>query len=96
MSNEAVIHAYRHLFRQSLRAVQFSKPARFTLRDRMRLAFRKGHVNDFEPQKIKTTLEFLEYATKENGIEHRIVKNLLHVWSIQANGGRGKAKTRAL
>lgn len=95
MSNEAVVHAYRHLYRQSLRAVQFSKPARFTLRDRLRLAFRRGHVKDFDSRKIKTTIEFLEYATKENGLEHRIVKNLLHVWSIQAGGGRGKAKQRA-
>ncbi|OAL54328.1 DUF1763-domain-containing protein [Pyrenochaeta sp. DS3sAY3a] len=95
MSNEAVVHAYRHLYRQGLRAVQFSKPARFTLRDRLRLAFRRGHVKDFDPRKIKTTLEFLEYATKENGLEHKIVKNLLHVWNIQASGGRGKTKQRA-
>lgn len=94
MSNEAVVHAYRHLYRQSLRAIQFSKPARFTLRDRLRLAFRKGSLNDFEPQKIKSTLKFLEYATKENGLEHKIVKNLLHVWWDQAKGGRAKFKSK--
>jgi hypothetical protein len=79
-----------------LRAVQFSKPARYTLRDRLRLAFRRGSAAEFEPQKIKNTLEFLQYATRENGLEHRIIKNLMLVWWIQDKGGRGKPKGRAL
>ena len=87
MSKENIIHAYRHLYRQSLRAIQFSVPARYTLRDRLRLAFRKGHASDFHPEKVKTTLEFLQYATRENGLEHKIVKNLLFVWYNQARGG---------
>jgi hypothetical protein len=94
MSNEAIIHAYRHLYRHSLRAIQFSKPARYTLRDRLRLAFRKGSAADYDQQKIQTTIEFLQYATKENGLEHKIVKNLLFVWWIQSNGGRAKHKPR--
>jgi hypothetical protein len=94
MSNEAIIHAYRHLYRHSLRAVQFSKPARYTLRDRLRLAFRKGSTADFEPRRIANTLEFLHYATRENGLEHKIVKNLLFVWWIQERGGRNKPKSR--
>ncbi|KAF1919574.1 hypothetical protein BDU57DRAFT_546203 [Ampelomyces quisqualis] len=94
MASESVIHAYRHLYRQGLRAVQFSKPARYTLRDRLRLAFRKGCARDLEPQRVANTLEFLLYATKENGIEHKIVKNLLLVWWSQKNGGRGKPKAR--
>jgi hypothetical protein len=89
-----IIHAYRHLLRQSLRAIQFSKPARFTLRDRLRLAFRKGSATAFEPPRIKNTLEFLRYATKENGLEHKILKNLLFVWWLQEKGGRGKTKAR--
>jgi hypothetical protein len=95
MSREAVIHAYRHVLRHSLRAIQFSKPARYTLRDRLRLAFRKGSVTDLEPLKIKNTVEFLHYATRENGMEHRIVKNLLFVWWMQAKGGRGKPRHKA-
>jgi hypothetical protein len=93
MSSE-VSHAYRHLLRHSLRAIQFSKPARFTLRDRLRLAFRKGSATDFEPPKIENTLEFLRYATRENGLEHKILKNLLFVWWVQDKGGRGKIKAR--
>lgn len=94
MSNEAILHAYRHLYRHGLRAVQFSRPARFTLRDRLRLAFRKGSVTEFQPQKIQNTIEFLHYATKENGLEHKIVKNLLFVWWMQDMGGRGKQKKK--
>jgi hypothetical protein len=90
MTQQAVIHAYRHLYRHSLRAIQFSKPARYTLRDRLRLAFRKGSATDYEPQRIQNTLEFLQYATRENGLEHKIVKNLLFVWWVQNNGGRNK------
>jgi hypothetical protein len=94
MVNTAVVHAYRHLYRQSLRAVQFSKPARYTLRDRLRMAFRKGSAQDFEPQKVQNTLEFLRYATRENGLEHKIMKNLLFVWWTQEKGGRSKPRGR--
>ncbi|KAH9882007.1 hypothetical protein J1614_001178 [Plenodomus biglobosus] len=94
MANTSVIHAYRHLYRHGLRAIQFSKPARYTLRDRIRLAFRKGSATDLEPQKVQNTLEFLHYATKENGLEHKILKNLLFVWWIQDHGGRAKSRQR--
>jgi hypothetical protein len=94
MSSEAVVHAYRHVLRHSLRAIQFSKPARFTLRDRLRAAFRKGTASDFDPQKITNTLKFLQYAAKQNGLEHKIVKNLLYVWWNQDRGGRAKMKTK--
>jgi hypothetical protein len=96
MSQKAIIHAYRHLHRHSLRAIQFSKPARYTLRDRVRLAFRKGSAADYEPQKVQNTLEFLQYAARENGLEHKILKNLLFVWWVQDNGGRAKQKTKTL
>jgi hypothetical protein len=96
MSQQEIVHAYRHLFRHGLRAIQFSKPARFILRDRIRLAFRRGAASDFDAQKIQNTLEFLQYATKENGLEHKIVKNLLFVWWGQKNGGKSKANPRSL
>jgi hypothetical protein len=96
MATKPVIHAYRHLYRHGLRAVQFSKPARYTLRDRIRLAFRKGSVADFQPERVANTLEFLQYATRENGLEHKIVKNLLFVWWQQEKGGRSRPKARVL
>ncbi|KAF2855698.1 DUF1763-domain-containing protein [Plenodomus tracheiphilus IPT5] len=94
MSNTAVIHAYRHLYRQSLRAIQFSKPARYTLRDRIRLAFRRGSATDLEPRKVQNTIEFLQYATRENGLEHKILKNLLLVWWTQDRAGRRRFRAQ--
>jgi hypothetical protein len=96
MSRPEVIHAYRHLYRHSLRAIHFSKPARYTLRDRLRLAFRRGCASDFEPDRVRNTLEFLHYATRENGLEHKIVKNLLFVWWVQGHGGRAKIRGKNL
>jgi hypothetical protein len=95
MSERAVLHAYRHVLRHSLRAIQFSKPARYTLRDRLRWAFRKGAADDFNQQKIANTLEFLQYATKQNGLEHKILKNLLLVWWHQDRGGRTRNKSKS-
>jgi hypothetical protein len=94
MSSRPVLHAYRHVLRHGLRAIKFSKPARYTLRDRLRLAFRKSPASDFDPVKIETTLEFLRYAEEFNGLEHDIVKGVLRVWWDQDLGGRSKYKTK--
>ncbi|KAF1928049.1 DUF1763-domain-containing protein [Didymella exigua CBS 183.55] len=95
MSSEAVVYAYRHVLRQGLRAIQYSKPARFTLRDRLRSAFRKGAASDFDQQKIANTLEFLQYATKQNGLEHKVLRNLLLVWWNQDRGGRTRSRSKS-
>jgi hypothetical protein len=95
MSREEILHAYRQLYRHSLRAIQFSKPARYTLRDRLRLAFRCGHATEFDSLKVNNTLEFLGYATRENGLEHKVVKNLLFVWWQQELGGLGRPGPKA-
>lgn len=79
-SRTQVIQAYRNLYRGLLHAVQYSSPARFTARDRVRLAFRRGTIAEYDQTKINRTIEFLDLAAKETGMEHRIVKNLLHVW----------------
>ncbi|PSN62195.1 DUF1763-domain-containing protein [Corynespora cassiicola Philippines] len=94
MSKTEVLHAYRHLYRHGLRAVQFSIPARYTLRDRLRLVFHKGSPAEYDAQKINNTVDFLRHATAENGLEHKIVKNLLFVWWYQDKGGAGKSKNR--
>jgi hypothetical protein len=77
-SPKEIIHAYRHLYRGLLHAVQYSKPARYVARDQLRRAFRVEHPSSFSQEKIDRTVEFLGFATKEAGLEHRIVKNLLH------------------
>ncbi|KAI9773945.1 MAG: hypothetical protein M1840_006171 [Geoglossum simile] len=79
------LHAYRHLYRAALRAVQYSSPSRYTIRDHIRPAFRKGNPATFDQGKIDNTLLFLEGAAREKGIEHRILKTLLHVWFERAD-----------
>jgi len=78
-SSLEIIHAYRHLYRGLLRAVQFSKPARYTARDQLRDAFRQEDVVSFDQKRIDRTLEFLRFAAQEAGLEHRILKNILRV-----------------
>ncbi|MCJ1299373.1 hypothetical protein MMC08_002165 [Hypocenomyce scalaris] len=75
-----IIQSYRQLYRHGLQAVQYSSPARHTLKDRLRRAYRNGTAADFDAEKIENTIQFLSNAAKEKGMEHRIVKNLLHAW----------------
>lgn len=78
-----ILLAYRHLYQHLLRAVKYSKPARYIARDRIRAAFRNSSPHqqqEFQPAEISRTLEFLDNAAKYRGLEHRIVKNCMHVW----------------
>ena len=79
-SSQEIVRSYRSLFRYALHAVQYSSPARFTIKDVLETTFRAGNPTDLEPQKIKNTLEFLSCAAKENGLEHKILKSLLFTW----------------
>jgi len=79
--NHEIVLAYRHLYKTLLRAVQYSKPARYAARDRLRQNFRAEPPNTFDADRIAKTLEFLDGAAKSKGLEHKIVKNLLHVWA---------------
>lgn len=76
MAEIEVIHAYRHLYRGLLRAVQFSKPARFIARDQLRTAFREKKAT-LDSRGVSRTLRFLDAAAKARGMEHRVLKNLL-------------------
>ncbi|KAI9804043.1 MAG: hypothetical protein M1833_000324 [Piccolia ochrophora] len=84
-SSAVLVHSYRRLYRALLQAVQYSAPARFTARTKLRHAFRAGVAASYDQRRIDKTLQFLQQAAKERGIEHRIVKNLLHVswWEDQ-------------
>ncbi|PVH95681.1 DUF1763-domain-containing protein [Periconia macrospinosa] len=96
MSTQEVIRCYRHLYRHGLRAVQFSKPARFVFRNRLRRAFQRPSPNtEFNLQKVQNTIEFLKYATTHNGLEHKILKNLLVAWRNQEFGGKSQAPKKA-
>lgn len=83
-SGFTAIQAYRSLYRALLHAVQFSKPARYVVRDQIRNAFRRGQPEDLNQLRIARTLEFLKGATQEAGLEHKILKGLIHTaWSKQ-------------
>lgn len=75
-SRQEIVLAYRHLFQHLLRAVQYSKPARYIVRDQLRNAFRSKTYN---ASTISNTLTFLDNAARSTGLEHKILKNLVHV-----------------
>lgn len=74
----SIAQAYRHLYRGLLHAVQYSAPARYVVRDQIREAFRKGEPATFDQAKVSRTLVFLQGAARERGLEHRVLKNLVH------------------
>lgn len=78
MSRAEIIKAYRTMYRTSLQAVMYSKPARFVVRDQLRDAFRdpSGH---FDMEAIRRTVLFLRSAARERGLAHNIVKNLVYM-----------------
>ena len=85
-SNANLIPAYRNLYRHGLQTLQYSKPARYALRDILREAFRKSPASDFDAKRIGNTILFLQNAAKSKGMEHKIVKNLIFVrWSQRKN-----------
>jgi hypothetical protein len=80
-----ILWGYRSLYRHGLRAVHYSKPARYVLRDVLRKAFRTGKAEEYDRQKVRNTLEFLNLAAREQAMEHKVLKNILHVrfWSLR-------------
>ena len=85
MSSREFLHAYRQLYRTSLQAIQYASPARHTLRKLLNTEFRLGDRQYFDPKKIENTLHFLQAAANSRGLEHRIVKSLLHIWWFNGN-----------
>lgn len=80
----AVVHAYRHLYRQGLKVIRYSTPSRHVLRSILQSSFRSSSRDDFDAAKIANTLQFLERAASVTGYEHKIVKNHLSVryWEL--------------
>jgi len=98
-----VARAYRHLYQHGLRAVRYSGPARYILRDRLRTAFRKGRLPDFDPFRVQNTIQFLHGAARESSLEHKVLRSLLHTWYWEAfelnspkNGGTKSKKKEAI
>ncbi|KAJ5761898.1 uncharacterized protein N7511_005280 [Penicillium nucicola] len=76
VDRRAVVHAYRHLYRQGLKAIQYSTPGRYMVLKTIRKAYRSPS-EQFDPTKIAKTLRFLEQATEVAGMEHKILRNIL-------------------
>jgi hypothetical protein len=105
MSNAEILHAYRHLLRHGLHAVQFSVPARFVIQSQLRRAFRasprpareggREAKDAFDPEAVRRTIWFLKAAAAEKGLEHRIVKNLVRVAWFREREGKENWKTTA-
>lgn len=91
-SSQEIVRSYRRLYRHAIYAVQYAAPAKYTLRILLENAYRTGNAADFDIQKINNTVTFLEGAAKERGLEHRILKNLLHTWFWDVNNGKYKKR----
>ncbi|KAK4644879.1 hypothetical protein QC761_308805 [Podospora bellae-mahoneyi] len=75
-----LLTSYRHLYRSALQAVQYSKPARYVIRDQLRLAFRdRSNLATYHPERIRRTVWFFHAASQSRGLEHRICKTLVRV-----------------
>ncbi|OAA46369.1 hypothetical protein NOR_03122 [Metarhizium rileyi] len=83
-----MIHAYRHLYRCLLQAVQYSAPARYIARDQLRCAFRDKAGRELDAEGVRRTMWFLEAAARERGLEHTILKNLLRVRGERVRNAR--------
>ena len=95
-NSKEILRSYRHLYRHGMYAIQYASPAKYTLRILLENAYRTGSAADFDPLKISNTLIFLEGAAKEAGLEHKILKNLLHTWFWEVGDGKMRAKRCAL
>ncbi|KAH0431732.1 hypothetical protein CcaCcLH18_06907 [Colletotrichum camelliae] len=69
---------YRILYRNALRAVQFSVPARYVVRDQLRAAFREENAK-LDHRVCQRTNWFLQNAAQDRGLEHKILKNLTFI-----------------
>ncbi|RAL13587.1 DUF1763-domain-containing protein [Aspergillus homomorphus CBS 101889] len=74
---EAVVDAYRQLYRHGLKAVNYSTPARYVLRNTLRSSFRSSPPTNLDLQRVANTVQFLQRAAEFAGIEHKILKNML-------------------
>lgn len=72
-----IVQAYRRLYRQGLRAVNYSTPSRHLLLQTLRSSFRSLPDQEFNSRRVANTLDFLQKAANVKGFEHKIVKNLI-------------------
>ena len=77
----SITHAYRHLYRSALAATLHSSPARYTIRNHIRAAFRNPRPKQpFDPERVARTLLFLRAAADSPGLERKVFGNLVRVY----------------
>lgn len=86
-----ILQQYRTILRAGLRAVQYARPARYQIHQKIRAAFEtpqnlkhgekcKDSQIKYEPaQSFLNTVDFLNTAARQKGRENDIVKNLCYV-----------------
>lgn len=82
-SRHEIVSSYRALMSAGLKAIKYSSPHRYALRDRLRAGFRAGSASDYDSNKVARTVEFLHAAAEWRGLEHRVLKNLCQVWLVR-------------
>ncbi len=88
-----LITAYRHLLRAGHRAVQFARPSRRMVTEKMRAGFRDPR-GVFDAEGVRRTIWFLNAAAERRGLEHKILKNLCRVQWERAHYGSWKVRVR--
>ena len=92
MSSAEIVQAYRRLYRVALQSVLYASPARYAVRDAIRTGFRLKPASAYNTRRIDNTEDFLKRAASYTGIEHKIIKHLVHVrfWQnhVQQRAGR--------
>jgi hypothetical protein len=83
-----VVSAYRSLYKAGLKAIRKSVSASFALRSLLRRSFREEAAATYSEERVRNTLAFLENASRYRGVEHKVVKNILHVryWRERESG----------
>src|SRR5271170_3695047 len=85
MDKAYVRSIYRRLWRAGHIAVQNRIPAKYTIRDKLRHAFRT-ETKIPSPQEVDNTEFFLRTAGRRRGIENNIVRSLCLVYWDRAFG----------
>lgn len=81
MSQRELIHSYRHILRNLIRGVNYAGKARAVAVKQLRAAYRDPN-GVYDAEGVKRTVWFLKAAARNNGIEHKILKNLIEVRRI--------------
>ncbi|KAK9457181.1 hypothetical protein V1511DRAFT_492909 [Dipodascopsis uninucleata] len=83
LSTGEVCSLYRHILRTGRRIVKRKAPYKYLFLDITRNMFRDPQLK-YDSLWFKNTLSMLQRAEEYRGMEHRVVKNILHTaWSRQ-------------